>query len=244
MATKSMYQNGSLTFFDPAKKYLVTARHTRNQFVDNFSQYTTIPAAASRANGNPWVKDITGAAPPTVGFVADAIGGVVECALTSASQAQDASAHWDDNRHICLDNGPVVQFYAKLTVLPTLLAIGHLGLIGDNGTDFAGTTYNAGFTIAAGGAVSAAIDDNATPTTASTGVTLTVDTWYAFRIEAFLKSAIRFFINGALVAGSTTYNYAASAGANSTLQPIFGIGKASGAGVGTLQVANFAYWQD
>ena len=244
MATKSRYQNGALTFYDPTKKYLVTRRETRNQYYDNFSQYTSIATAGSRANGNPWVKDITGAAPPTVGYVADAIGGVAECALTSASQAQDASAHWDDNRHICLDNGPVVQFYAKLTVLPTLLGIAHLGLISDNGTDFAGTTYNAGFTIAAAGVVSAAIDDNATPTSATTGVTMAVDTWYAFRIEAFSKSAIRFFINGALVAGSTSFNYAATAGANSTLQPIFGIGKASGAGVGTLQVANFAYWQD
>lgn len=244
MATKSMYQNGSLTFFDPAKKYLVSRRETRNQYRDNFALYSSIPTAGSRANGTPWVKDITGAAPPTITLVADAIGGVVENALTSASQAQDASCHWDDNRHICLDNGPVVQFYAKLTVLPTLLGIAHLGLISDNGTDFAGTTYNAGFTIAAGGVVSAAIDDNVTPTTATTGVTMTVDTYYAFRIEAFTKSAIRFFINGALVAGSTSFNYAATAGANSTLQPIFGIGKASGAGVGTLQVANFDYWQD
>lgn len=244
MSTRSMYQNGALTWYDPAKKYLVTNRETRNRYNDNFSQYTTIPTAGSRANGNPWVADITGAAPPTVSLVADAIGGVAQCALTSASQAQDASAHWDDNRHICLDNGPVVQFYAKLTVLPTLLGIAHLGLISDNGTDFAGTTYNAGFTIAAAGVVSAAIDDNATPTSATTGVTMVVDTWYAFRIEAFVKSAIRFFINGALVAGSTSFNYAATAGANSTLQPIFGIGKASGAGVGTLQVANFSYWQD
>ncbi len=149
MSTNSRYINGALTFFDPAKKYLWTRRETRYQLHDDFDLYTSIPAAASRANGNPWVQDITGAAPPTVALGADAQGGTLVCSLTSASQAQDATAHWDDNRHVDLDAGAVFQAYAKVSTLPTLLGIAHIGLMSDNGSSFLGTTYNVGFTIAA-----------------------------------------------------------------------------------------------
>ena len=244
MSTACKYINGIQTFFDPAKKGLWTRRESRYQYHDDFDLYTSIPAAASRANGNPWVKDITGAAPPTVAFGADAQGGTLVCSLTATSEAQDASAHWDDNRHVDLDAGAVFQAYAKLTTLPTGNGIAHLGLMSDNGTNFLGTTYNVGFTIAASGALSCNIDDNATPAAISTGVTLTVDTYYAFRIESFAKSAIRFYLDGARVAGSTTFAYAATAGANSTLQPVVGVSKASGTGLGVLTVGSIDIWQD
>lgn len=244
MSTKSMYVGGVLTFFDPAKKYLVTNRESRYRWHDDFDMYTSIPGDGSRANGTPWVQDIAGAAPPTVTLTADGSGGLVTCALTSASEAQDTAVHFDDNRHIDLDRSPVVQFYARLTALPTGNGIAALGLIGDHSATFAGTTYNVGFTVAASGVLTCAMDDNATPTTATASPTIAVDTWYAFRIEALSKSNIRFFLNGDLVAGTTTFNYAATAGANSTLQPYFGMHKASGTGVGTLVVDSVDVWMD
>jgi hypothetical protein len=245
MSTRSEYKGGILTFFDPAKNNLITHRDSRYRWHDDFDTYTTIAAAASRANGNPWVQDITGAAPPTVALTADGSGGIVTCTLTSASQAQDAAVHFDDNRHIDLDRSPIVQFYARLTTLPTTgTAFAALGLIGDHAATFSSTTYNAGFTVGASGVLTCAIDDNATPTTATATPTIAVNTWYAFRIEALSKSAIRFFLDGALVGGSTTFNYAATAGANSTLQPYFGVHKASGTGVGTLVVDSVDVWMD
>lgn len=244
MSTKSDYRGGVQTFYDPAKKYLITSRASRYQFHDDFDLYTTIPAAASRANGCPWVKDITGAAPPTVALAADAQGGALLCSLTSASQAQDATAHWDDNRHLDLDSGLIFQAYAKLTTLPTLLAIAHLGLMDDNGSSFLGTTYNVGFTIQAGGAIYCNMDDNATVTAVDTGVVAVVDTYNAFRIESFDKTNIKFFVDGVCVCQSTTFNYAGTAGANSTLQPSLGIDKASGAGVGVLHVNSVDFWQN
>lgn len=245
MATLCKYNyGGSQTFFDPAKKGLIVDRKSRYKYHDDFDLYTSIPAAASRANGNPWVQDITGAAPPTVALAADSQGGAVLCSLTSASQAQDATVHWDDNRHCDLDANLIFQAYAKVTVLPTLLGIAHIGLMSDNGTSFLATTYNAGFTIAASGALSCNIDDNASPLAIATGVTLTVDTYYAFRIESFSKANIKFYLNGDVVAASTTFNYAATAGANSMLQPTLGIDKASGLGVGALHVNSIDIWQD
>lgn len=242
MATKSMYKGGIATYYDPAKKNLFTRRESRYWFHDDFDTTTSFPAAASRANGSAWVKKITGAAPPTVAPVADGSGGIAACTLTSASEAQDATLYWDDQRQIDLDKAVIFQAYARLTVLPTLLAIGHLGLADDYAAGFVGTTYNAGFTIAAGGVVSTNIDDNVTPVATASGITMAVNTWYAFRIEALTKTDIRWFIDGRLVGVKGVY--AGSAGANSVLQPFCGIGKASGAGVGTLQIDSVDVWQD
>lgn len=246
MATKSKYVGGVLTYFDPAKKYLYTGRESRYRWHDDFDTYTTIPAAASKANGIPWVQDITGAAPPTVALTADAVGGVVTMSLTADSQAQDATIHFDDYRHVSLDKSPIVQFYARFTTLPTLLGIGSIGLASDhNAGGMAGTTYNAGFQVSAAGAVGLLIDDNVTPVTAAAVATLTVNQWYAFRIEALTIGALRFFIDGALVGGSTTFSMAAVTGtANAVLQPFIGMSKASGAGLGVMALDSVDIWQD
>lgn len=244
MATKSYYKNRVLTFYDPAKKNIWTRRETRSHFHEDFDLLTSIPAAASKANGTPWVQDITGAAPPTVGLVADGSGGIVQCALTSDSQAQDATIHFDDTRYFDLTKGLVFQAYARLTALPTLVGIAHVGMAGDhNAGGIEGTTYNAGFTVAASGAVSVNLDDNATKTDVSTGVSLTVNEWYVLRMECFDLTKVRFYIDGQVVAGSDSTPYAAT-GANAVLQPYLGISKASGAGVGTLQVDSVDIWQD
>jgi hypothetical protein len=246
MATKSRYVGGILTYYDPAKKNIITGRESRYRWHDDFDTYTSIPAAASKENGVPWVQDITGAAPPTVALTADAEGGVVTCSLTSADQAQDATIHFDDYRHVSLDKAPIVQFYARMTTLPTLLGIASIGLASDhNAGGQVGTTYNAGFQISASGAVGLRIDDNVTPVTAASVATLTVNQWYAFRIEALSISALRFYIDGALVGGSTTFSMAAVTGtANAVLQPFIGMSKASGAGVGVLAVDSVDIWQN
>lgn len=244
MSTKSKWLGGVLTYFDPAKKYRYTSRESAGSFRDDFLTYTTNPGDGSRANGNPWTEDITGSAPPVISYVADGSGGILSCALTSGSEAQDATLHWDDNRHFDLDRGLIFQAYARATVLPTSNGTLHIALAGDHAAGLTNTTYNVGFTVLASGALSFNIDDNATQATVSTGLTLTVNQWYCFRIESLAKSNIRAYVDGVRVCGSTTFNYAGSAGANSTLQPFLGAYKASGTGVGTLQVDSVDLWWD
>lgn len=242
MSSKSYFKNGILTTYDPAKKNIWTNRLSRYRFNDDFERYTTIPDDGSRANGSPWVQDITGAAPPVVSLVADGSAGIVSCALTADSQAQDATIHWDDNRHIDLDKGVVFQALWRATVLPTSTVTASVGLGGDHAaTGFAGLTYALGFSLAASGALSAYMDDNVGVVTAS-AATVTVNTWYVLRVEVFQKTAIRFYVDGVQVASG--FSYGASAGANSTLQPFIGVCKASGTGVGTIQVDSVDIWQD
>lgn len=243
MATKSYYRNGALTFYDPAKKHIWTRRDVRSHFHDDFDLLTSIPATASKANGTPWASDITGAAPPVNSIVADAPGGVVQHALTADSQAQDATIHFDDTRYYDLTRGLVYQALARVTVLPTSTATLHLGLTSDHAAGFVNTTYNVGFTVAASGALSINMDDNATLTAISTGLSLTVNEWYVFRIECFDLTKVRYYVSGVNYGASSATPYAAT-GANAVLQPYQGAYKASGAGVGTLQVDSVDIWQD
>lgn len=245
MATKSKYVGGKLTFFDPAKKYIYTRRETRYQWHDDFDTYTSVPEDGSKANGVPWVLDLTGAAPPTGALTADAAGGVYTMSLTATSEAQDSTIHFDDYRHISLDRAPIFQCYAQMTTLPTLLGIASIGLASDhNAGGQVGTTINVGFQISASGAVGLRIDDDVTPVTAASVATLTVSTYYCFRIDCTDKTNIKFSIDGAIVGGSTTFSMAAATGADAILQPFIGVSKASGAGLGVLVVDSVDIWQD
>ena len=243
MSTRSKYRNGKLAFFDPAQKHLWTRYESRSHWHEDFDTLTTIPGDGSKANGTPWVQDITGAAPPVVSLVADGAGGQLSCALTSDSQAQDATAHFDDTRYYDVSNNVVFQAYAQLSVLPTLVAEGYVGLMSDHAAGSLNTTYRAGFLLDVAGAVTITIDDNATVTSISTGLTLDVSTWYSFRIETFDVTKLRFYINGVNYGGGSATPYAAT-GANAVLQPALGMYKSTGAGVGTLLVDSVDIWQD
>lgn len=243
MATRSKYINGALTFYDPSKSHIWTRREVRSHFHDDFDTLTSIPGDGSKANGTPWVQDITGSGPPTVTVVADASGGQVACTLTADDEQQDATVHFDDTRYVDLSKNAVIQYKARFTTLPTLLGIAHLGVASDHSATFVGTTYNAGFTVAAGGAVSINMDDNATLTAIDIGVTLVVNTDYVFRIEFFDLTKVRYYINGVNYGGGSATPYAAT-GANAILQPFFGAGKSGGAGLGVLAVNSVDIWQD
>lgn len=244
MTTNARNINGKLTFFDRATG-LWTQRHSTYRYTDNFDTYTSIPTTA--ANGNPWESHIVGAAPPTVAFASvNGVGKVLACTHTADDQEQLAQAHWNDQLVISLDRSPVVQYWARCAVLPTLLVDAHLGVGSAANADGLGVaTYNAAFVIDAAGAVSAVVDDNATPITASTGITMTLNQWYVFRMEFFDLTNVRFAINGNYVATSTAFDISAvTTGANRLTQPTISTYKASGAGVGTIQVRRFDAWQD
>src|SRR5688572_30063430 len=81
-----------------------------------------IPAAASPESGCVWTKKIEGAAPPTAAVKADALNGILECALTSTSEKQEATIYTNDELQFSLQQGLKVQFVLAASVLPTLLA--------------------------------------------------------------------------------------------------------------------------
>ena len=201
-----------------------------------------IPAAGSPESGTKWTGKITGAAPPTVAKTGDGVNGLVACSLTSDSQAQEAALEMNDELMASIAQGAI--FEARLSVLtaPTLNGVASWGLYGAYAAG--GSNYRAGFEITAASLIpTCEVDDAVTDTALASGVTLVVGTYYIFRIDATTQTDIKFYIDGARVAGASTFASAASA-ANSKMQPHFGVYKASGAGLGVISVDYVKVWQD
>lgn len=213
-------------------------------FYDDFlgAGAVVIPAAGSEESGVFWAKKIVGAAPPTVAGVADAAGGVAACTLTSASQKQDAVLYCGDQRNFDVTKGLVLEARFKLSVLPSAAEVQTvLGLSDDwiDGPDNASYYLQVGAT--ANGALVYRSKDGVNTVSASAGVTLTTADWAIARIDASDVTDVAFYINGERVNAAGSVAFAAT-GANAILQPYASMYKASGAGVGTLQVDYVKIW--
>jgi hypothetical protein len=243
MSTKAKWESQILTFYDSALLYEHVAPLAPLLFYDDFiGADTVIPAGGSEESGCKWSKKIVGVAPPTVAVKADTINGVVECALTVDSQKQDAGLYMGDQRQFSVAQGCVFETRVKISVLPTLLAEAVWGLIGDWADGPDAITYSAFFTADGSGEVFCEADDNATDSSVTSGVTATAAQWKVYRIDFRDVTDVKFFIDGSRVGSGTTIPYAAT-GANATLQPYFGLYKASGAGLGKIEVDFVRIWQ-
>lgn len=189
--------------------------------------------ATTATAGIRWVRTMLNNG--AVSYPNDLVGGVMQMALTAASEKQEASIHFGGQRQFSLERDAIFEARVKLTVLPTGLAQAFFGLAGDwaDGPDT--IQQSAWFAFSASGEALCQCDDNSTDTSATSGITLTADTWRLFRIDATDRTNIKFHIDGVRVASGTTFSFAAT-GANAVLQPYLGVYKASGTGVGTAQV--------
>lgn len=247
MANKSLCryndgETGRQRFFDRATK------ETYNygfpvQFYDDFiGADVVIPASGSDESGTKWTKKIVGAGPPTVAKTANGVNGNVLCSLTSDAQKQDGVLHMDDQLMFSIAQGAVFETRLTISTAPTLNGIASWGLWGawaDGGSNF-----RVGFEVTSASLIAQCeSDDNATDTSAASGVTLVVGTYNVFRIDMSIQTNIKFFIDDVPVAGSTTFANAASA-ANSKAQVHVGLYKVSGAGLGVISVDYVRVWQE
>jgi hypothetical protein len=212
------------------------------QFADDFiGADVVIPASGSVESGVAWSKKIVGEAPPTVAKVSDGVNGFVLCSLTADDQKQDAAIHMNDELMFSIAQGAVFETRLAFTTLPTLGAVASFGLWGAWGDG--GSAYRVGFEVTAGGVLNCESDDNATDTSAASGITLVKDTYNIFRVDCTNKSSIKFYVDGVQVCTSTTFANAASA-ANSKAQPHLGLYKASGAGLGVMSIDYVKVYQN
>lgn len=191
------------------------------------------PALATTATlGSPWLSKIVGAAPPTGGPVANAAGGVISLALTSASQKQDTVLYMGDYLQFDATKGLVFEARVAFHALPTtsVQAVWGIQSAWVDGPD--SVSYYLQFAASASGAVLVRKKDGVATTSASSGVTVVADAYHLYRIDCTDITKVRFLIDGALVG---TANFAAT-GANAVLQPYFSMYKASGTGVGTMYI--------
>jgi len=246
MTTRSQYRGGVLTFYEDSA-FETTRPMSPVFFHDDFlgaDGLAAIPANGSEAAGVHWAKKIVGAAPPTVAFVGNAIGGQVACTLTSASQKQDAVLYWSDQLAIDVTKGAHFEARFKLSTLPS--AAGVQAVVGlaapwidgpDNNTCYLqiGATAN--------GALLIRSYDGVTQISAAAGLTLANTDWCIARISCSDITNVSMWLNGAKATTEGQINFAAT-GSLAVLQPYLAVYKPSGTGVATLVVDYVKTWMN
>ncbi|NDF12864.1 MAG: hypothetical protein EB060_08665 [Proteobacteria bacterium] len=207
----------------------------------------TVPTTA---NGGRFSAAIVGAAPPTVSYVnGSGFGlGAVQLALTSASQAQVACFHQADVLGINIDQLIRAEFLARCTVAPDAAPVkASFGLASARNDDVDAIAHSLLFNLTGSAVVNAQCDDNVVDTAnVSSGVTLGT-AWKRFVIDlgsadpGFTgKQDVRFLLDGTdgrltevLRASNAKFSVENS---TSQLQIFAQVEKASGTGVGTIQL--------
>ena len=198
--------------------------------------HSSIPAAGSPATGYPWVqKTVKTGGSPTVAVIANSAAGIVALALVATSEKQEATLYANDQRNWDVTKNVSFETRLAFSVLPTTLVEMVFGLQAAwiDGPDNAAEYVR--FQASASGLINMQTFDGTTATTGSTGITLAAGAFHVFRIDCASTTNIRFFIDGVEVSTTGQFQFAAT-GANAVLQPYSSVYKASGTGIGTMQI--------
>jgi hypothetical protein len=218
------------------------ARLSAMQFDEDFigPGHSAIPSAGSPSTGYPWVKNIVGAGPPTVAIVANSSGGIVQLALTSTSEAEEATLYQNDQLNF---DGSKSAYFECLALFTTLPASGVEVVFGlraaRNAVPDSAAEY-IDFQLNGSGAVNIRIKDGVTGAQSNaSGITLLANAWHYFRFDTTDPTNVGFYIDGVKVspvAPATLMTFAAT-GASAILQPYFSLYRgAVGTGLCTMQV--------
>ena len=197
----------------------------------------TIPTQGAPVIGYPWVKrTVQTGGTPTVAILANSAGGTVRLAIDATSEKQESTLYGNDQ--LVWDMTKSATWEVKLSnhVLPSAAAVEMVfGLQSAwiDGPDNA--SFYAEFQQLATGVVNMRTKDGVQTLSNSTGVTMVVDAFHIFRIDATDPTNVRFFVDNAEVSTPKQMSFAAT-GANAILQPYVSVYKASGTGVGTIDL--------
>ena len=235
MSTKSQFLNGILTYFD-------SVTHERVQplapcvFYEDFLGKDTIPPDRFT------YIDVSVAGNTTPLIAADVANGVLRLPLDVTSEAQETGFTWNNQRPLVLNQGLVIEMGVSLQTLPTLLGIGVWGVAGDKNAVADTVAESIWFRGDGSGAGTGESDDTVNEKAViATGVTLTAGQKKTFRIDCTSITNVKFFIDGVGVATDTTFNM--STVPTLALQPYSHLAKASGAGLGVIDVDFIRIWQ-
>jgi len=193
-------------------------------YVEDF-EGTSVTFPTSANIGTPWLVDVTGAAPPT--FVR--AGGAAVLSLEATSQVQIIGLHHGDAKSFDIDSIQRVEMRVKIGASTfTSGSILVFGVSSDRSDTADSMAESAWFRMEGANSttlVYCETDDGTTDKNdISSGVTL--GTTYKKFVIDFTggKSDVRFYINGARVAASTTFDMSAYTG---NLQPMIQLQKAA-----------------
>lgn len=229
---------------NPQSQYDAATSETVNRFTtvvidEDFTGpgHTTIPTAGSPAAGYAWVqKTVKTGGTPTVGPVANAGGGIIRLALDATSEKQEATLYANDALAWDMTKSAIWEARISNHVIPSAAAVEMVfGMQSAwiDGPDNA--SFYARFQQLASGVINFQTKDGVQTLTHADSTTMVVDTFHIFRIDATDPTNVRFFVDGREVNTPKQMSFAAT-GSNAILQPYVSVYKASGTGVGTVDV--------
>ena len=155
------------------------------------------------------------------------MNGIIELDLDNDAELMTAALNMDDQIVFSMEQGLIFEARINMSVLPTGAV--SRGIFGMGGPWVAeGAAHRVGFEILQNGVCNAEEDDAVNDRPGSTGVTIVAGTFNIFRIDCTTISDVKFFIDGARVASSVTFNNASST-ANRRVQPYFEVTKTGAA---------------
>jgi hypothetical protein len=235
MSTKARYRNGILEFYESQTHERVSP-FAPALFEDDF-------LGTGLQTTDVWTAiDVSAVGDTTPLLAADAGNGIARFPLDVTSEAQESGFTFGDQRDFVLNQGLVFEARVALQTLPTLLSEAVWGLAGDKNAVADSVAESIWFKADGDGVIVVENDDTSnTNDDIATGTTLTAGTFAIFRIDCTTITDCLFYINGARVASGTTFDMSQVAALK--LQPYFHIAKASGAGLGVLDVDYVRVWQ-
>lgn len=219
------------------------ARNFAAIFEDDFigPGHTTVPTFGSPATGYPWVqKTVKTSGSPTVGIVSNAAGGIMQLAIASASELEEATLYGNDTLNWDMTKSAQFECRLAMSTLPSAAQVeAVLGFRSawTNGPDSFSQYID--FQMLGSGAVNCRIKDGViSPQSVASGITLVAGAFHNFRIDVSDPTNVCFYIDGARLSPNSPGPYMTfgATGASAILQPYFSVYKASGTGVGTMQI--------
>ena len=233
------HKTGKQVFYDSSTFETLHAMYPV-YFHDDFSgSDVVIPTSAQ--SGCKWVYEGVGTN-DTGAKLGDGVNGMVQLYIDNVSEPKTAGINMNDELMFSIAQGLIFEARVTMSVMPD--GAGARGIFGMGGNWVAeGAAHRVGFEILPDGVINAEEDDAVTDTPGSTGVTAVAGTYNIFRIDCTTQTDIKFFIDGARVAASTTFANA-STGGNLKMQPYFDATATTGTKLATMLVDYVKIWQN
>lgn len=173
----------------------------------------------------------------TEAIVADSSNGQFLLHLAATTEAEDAVLYMNDNKPFDVGNGLIFETRVNMAVAPGSGVCAVFGMAGDHNLAKDSVTEHAWFRFDASMACKVESDDTTNDNDdEATGHTAVAGTYDIYRIDFTTLSDVKFFINGARVASSTTFDMSNLTAGEQQMQPYFSLDKASGAGLGDINI--------
>lgn len=173
----------------------------------------------------------------TEAIVDDSSCGVFRLALAANNEAEDAVLYHGDNKTFDVGNGLIFECRINVAVAAGTGVCAVFGMAGDHNLDKDFVTEHAWFRLQAADSILCESDDTTNDNDdKDTGFDITAGTYRVYRIDFTNLADVRFFVDGQRVCSDTTFDMSNLSATEQQMQPYFSLDKASGTGLGTLDI--------